>query len=129
VAWPKLYPPGPVNSGESLQVWKVTLTTDAAGNATFEPAQDLYGKLYSIQVMETNSITGTYTLTVTSEYPYSMTVLSYDLSGGNSTQTPRSSTLLYPLAGDVKFTIARTTGAGNTGGNSSDFFAILTLEV
>jgi hypothetical protein len=121
----KLYPPGPVNSGESLQVWKVTLTADALGALTYEPTQDFYGKLYSVQVMHGNSLTGTETLAITTEYPYSVSLLSYNVVSGNATSFPRSSTIMYPLAGALKFTLTNTS---STGANSANFYAILTLE-
>ena len=123
----KLYPPGPVNSGEALQVWKATLTTDTAGNATLQPTQDLYGKLFSIAVMHNETLTGNLTLNVTSEYPYSELIQSYNMtSWANSTVYPRNSTFMYPLAGDLKLNL---NNISSTGGDEKNFFAILTLEV
>jgi hypothetical protein len=122
----KMYPPSVAFSGEDMQIWKVGLTTDASGAATFSPGQSFYGKLYSIQVMHGNNLSGTETLAITSEYPYRLALLSYNVSAGNTTQFPRSSTLLYPLAGQLKFTLTNTS---STGANSTDFFAILTMEV
>ncbi len=120
----KLYPFTVVDGSTPLQLWQVTLTSDDEGNADYQAS--FYGKLYSLQVEHSNTLTGMKNLTVSSERPYSRPLQTYNLTAGNATLFPRSGGIMYPLSGPVNFNLTNVSGQGGLG---ADYSIVLVLGV
>ena len=94
------YPDSAVKGPQNFAVYDISLTANTTGFIDYT-TQTIYGKLYAVSWINTTGSTVNGTIYLNTTVPYVSSLENYDLSGGNTTEYPRTSTLLYPLSGPL----------------------------
>lgn len=92
------YPDSAIKGPQNFAVYDISLTANATGFIDLA-TQAIYGKLYAVSWINTTDSTINGTIYLNTTDPYVVSLENYDLSGGNATEYPRTSTLMYPLSG------------------------------
>jgi len=94
------YPNSAIKGPQNFAVYDISLTANTTGFIDLT-TQDIYGKLYAVSWINTTGSTVNGTIYLNTTVPYVASLENYDLSGGNTTEYPRTSTLMYSLSGPL----------------------------
>ena len=94
------YPDSAVKGPQNFAVYDISLTANSTGFIDLT-TQAVYGKLYAVSWINTTGSTVNGTIYLNTTVPYVSSLENYALSGGNATEYPRTSTLMYPLSGPL----------------------------
>jgi len=94
------YPDSAVKGPQNFAVYDISLTANSTGFIDLT-TQAICGKLYAVSWINTTGSTVNGTIYLNTTVPYVSSLENYALSGGNATEYPRTSTLMYPLSGPL----------------------------